>query len=122
MNNAASINDLSVAELSDRVEHLTDAVLRLVEEVGRRGESSIRLLAPKEVADLFSYSKTTVYELMKAGVIPVVQFPTGADDDATLGVARIPLAGLRALIAQHLKVAKKDPRFLAKLLTEFEAR
>jgi hypothetical protein len=94
-----------------RLDKLTAAVNLLAVEWIRCGNSA-RMFTPAEVAALFSYKESQVYALMDKGVIPWIRLePTSTK--------RIPLIGLQALIAQHLKTAVGVPlELFVKLLQD----
>lgn len=108
---------VSAAELQEQIAQLTNAIAVLTTELVRRGETSVRLLKPAEVASLFGYQKSKIYALIAAGVIPSMHL---AEDEGD-GTLRVPLIGLQALIVQHLKshraLNRSDIEWLSNLLS-----
>lgn len=84
----------SADDLNAQVAELTEAVRTLTLELHRARDTSVSLLKPKELAALWRYSDSTVYELIAKGVIPTVRI-----DDGTV---RIPLVAAQAVIAKAL--------------------
>lgn len=102
---------LLAVDLENRIADLTRAVAVLTVELMRRGDSSARLLKPKEAGALLGYSVAEIYAKMDAGVIPWITLEEE-------GTKRIPLVGLQAIIYERLKDSPAiDSDMLSNLLS-----
>jgi excisionase family DNA binding protein len=104
------MKNLTLADIQKEIAELASLVGRLSIELARRDDASVRLLKPAEVAVLFGYTKSKVYDMIDRRDIPSIR----TDEDGTL---RVPLIALQAWVLERLKDGKFDVDTLSKLLS-----
>jgi hypothetical protein len=98
-----------LSEVRSELAEVKALLFRVLEELARRGQESARLLTAVEAGKLLGYRVTQIHAMIASQEIPSIRF-------GEKGQRRVPLAGLRALIAEKLRDSDVDPELLARML------